>query len=89
MILRPLLILLQIFFILIGALYLSFSRDLPSVETITEIKLTNPMRIYTKDEKLIGLFGSEKRKIISYDEIPETLKHAIISAEDADHRQNW
>ncbi len=83
MILRPLLILLQIFFILTGALYLSFSRDLPSVETITEIKLTNPMRIYTKDEKLIGLFGSEKRKIISYDEIPETLKHAIISAEDA------
>ena len=42
------------------------------------------MRIYTKDEKLIGIFGSEKRQIISYKDIPLTMKNAIISAEDSD-----
>ena len=62
--------------------YLIFSKDLPKIETITEIKLTNPMRIYSADNKLIGLFGTEKRQIVSYEDIPENLKNAIIAAED-------
>ena len=84
MILRPLLILIQAAFILLGLIFLIFSRDLPSIQSITEIKLTDPMRIYTKDEKLIGIFGAEKRQIISYQDIPNTMKNAIISAEDSD-----
>ncbi len=84
MILRPLLILIQATFILLGLIFLIFSRDLPSIQSITEIKLTDPMRIYTKDEKLIGIFGAEKRQIISYEDIPNTMKNAIISAEDSD-----
>jgi penicillin-binding protein 1A len=82
--LRPLLIFIQASLILVGTIFLIFSRDLPSIQTITEIKLTDPMRIYTKDEKLIGIFGSEKRQIISYKDIPLTMKNAIISAEDSD-----
>ena len=62
--------------------YLIFSKDLPKIETITEIKLTNPMRIYSADNQLIGLFGTEKRQIVSYEDIPENLKNAIIAAED-------
>jgi penicillin-binding protein 1A len=66
----------------VGMVYLIFSKDLPKIETITEIKLTNPMRIYSSDNQLIGLFGTEKRQIVSYEEIPENLKNAIIAAED-------
>ena len=87
--LRPLLIFIQAFLILVGTIFLIFSRDLPSIQTITEIKLTDPMRIYTKDEKLIGIFGSEKRQIISYKDIPLTMKNAIISAEDSDFLPLW
>lgn len=61
-----------------------FSKDLPKIETITEIKLTNPMRIYSEDNQLIGLFGTEKRQIVNFEEIPENLKNAIIAAEDGD-----
>ena len=69
---------------MIGVVYLLFSKDLPKIETITEIKLTNPMRIYSTDNQLIGLFGTEKRQIVSFEEIPENLKNAIIAAEDGD-----
>ena len=81
-ILRLSLVLLQFIFMVIGAVYLIFSKDLPKIETITEIKLTSPMRIYSADNKLIGLFGTEKRQIVSYEEIPENLKNAILAAED-------
>ncbi len=80
--LRICLVLLQFIFMMIGVVYLLFSKDLPKIETITEIKLTNPMRIYSSDNQLIGLFGTEKRQIVSFEEIPENLKNAIIAAED-------
>ena len=81
-ILRIILLLLQSSFLIIGAIYLFLLKDLPKVETITEIKLTNPMRIYAADKQLIGLFGTEKRQIVKYADIPENLKNAIIAAED-------
>ncbi len=81
-ILRISLVLLQFIFMVVGMVYLIFSKDLPKIETITEIKLTNPMRIYSADNQLIGLFGTEKRQIVSYEDIPENLKNAIIAAED-------
>ena len=81
-ILRLSLVLLQFIFMVVGMVYLIFSKDLPKIETITEIKLTNPMRIYSADKQLIGLFGTEKRQIVSYEDIPENLKNAIIAAED-------
>ncbi len=81
-ILRLSLVLLQFIFMVVGTVYLIFSKDLPKIETITEIKLTNPMRIYSADNQLIGLFGTEKRQIVSYEDIPENLKNAIIAAED-------
>ena len=81
-ILRISLVLLQFVFMVIGAVYLIFSKDLPKIETITEIKLTSPMRIYSADNQLIGLFGTEKRQIVGYEEIPENLKNAILAAED-------
>tara|TARA_A100001234_G_scaffold39936_1_gene32230 strand:+ start:2346 stop:4679 length:2334 start_codon:yes stop_codon:yes gene_type:complete len=42
------------------------------------------MRIYASNDELIGLFGTEKRQIVKFDEIPDNLKYAIIAAEDGD-----
>jgi len=86
--LRIFLVLIQIGLLMLGLVFTFFSRDLPNIEIITEIKLTNPMRVYTKDEKLIGQFGTEKREIIRFEEIPKTLKNAIIAAEDGDFYQH-
>ena len=78
-ILRLFLLLLQFAFLFIGIIYFIFSRDLPKIETITEIKLTNPMRIYASDNELIGLFGTEKRQIVKFDEIPDNVNEHLSS----------
>jgi len=86
--LRIFLVVIQIGLLMLGLVFAFFSRNLPDIEIITEIKLTNPMRVYTKDKKLIGQFGTEKREIIKFEEIPKTLKNAIIAAEDGDFYQH-
>ena len=86
--LRILLVIAQFGLAVLGFIVILFSRNLPDIDIITEIKLTNPMRIYTADNKLIGQFGTEKREIIKFQDIPETLKNAILSAEDGDFYQH-
>lgn len=83
-ILRIILLLLQSAFLFVGLIFFILLKDLPRIETISEIKLTNPMRIYASDEQLIGLFGTEKRQIVKFNDIPDNLKNAIIAAEDGD-----
>ncbi len=43
-----------------------------------------PSRIYDKDGELIGEFYSQRRIILSPNEIPDIVKKAVISAEDRD-----
>ncbi len=39
-------------------------------------------RLYAGDGTLLGEFAEERREIVSYDRIPETLIHAVLAAED-------
>lgn len=55
---------------------------LPSLEALTDYKPRIPLRVFTADGTLIGEFGEERRTYISIKEVPEPLKHAILSAED-------
>ena len=57
--------------------------DLPSVEKLTEIKLSVPLKIYTSDERLIAEFGKERRKYLPLSDVPDLLVKAFIAAEDA------
>ena len=57
--------------------------DLPSVEKLTEIKLSVPLKIYTSDKKLIAEYGKERRKYLPLSEVPDLFVKASIAAEDA------
>ena len=57
--------------------------DLPSVEKLTEIKLSVPLKIYTSDKKLIAEYGKERRKYLPLSEVPDLFVKAFIAAEDA------
>jgi penicillin-binding protein 1A len=63
-------------------LRLTIIPDLPSVESIHELKLQVPLRIYTRDGKLIGEFGAERRAPVKYAELPKPLIQAFVAAED-------
>jgi len=63
-------------------LYLYLSPKLPSVESLREIKLQTPLRVYSSDGKLIGEFGEQRRTPLRYDQIPELYIKALLAAED-------
>ncbi len=66
----------------LSGLYLYLSPKLPEVETLRQIKLQTPLRIYSADNRLIGEFGEKRRQPIDYSEIPQPYIDAILSAED-------
>ena len=63
--------------------YLYLSPKLPPAEDYRNVRLVNPLRIYTADEKLIAEFGEVRRNPIKYDEIPPLLVDALIASEDS------
>jgi len=63
-----------------GATVLYLEPTLPPASEIQNIELQIPMRIYTKDQKLLGEFGEKRRTPISFDEIPQNYINAVISA---------
>ncbi|QJQ95072.1 MULTISPECIES: penicillin-binding protein 1A [Halomonadaceae] len=64
-----------------AALY--FAPGLPDVRQLQDFELHTPLRIFTRDGKLIGEYGEERRIAVEFDEIPVDLVQALLSAEDA------
>ncbi|SFU58728.1 penicillin-binding protein 1A [Halomonas korlensis] len=68
---------------------LYFAPGLPDVRQLQDFELHTPLRIYTRDDKLIGEYGNERRMPVEFEQIPEEMVQALLSAEDAgyfDHR---
>jgi penicillin-binding protein 1A len=55
---------------------------LPSLEALTDYRPKVPLRVYSEDGHLIGEFGEERRAFIKIQDVPESLKQAILAAED-------
>ena len=64
------------------AIYISLKDDLPSVESLKEIKWQTPMQIYSADGKLISQFGEKKRIPLKLDQMPQQLINAVLATED-------
>ncbi len=56
--------------------------NLPDLNAMTDYRPRVPLRIYTSDKVLIGEFGEERRNVLRFDEIPDVMKSAVLSAED-------
>jgi penicillin-binding protein 1A len=66
---------------LFGA-YLYLEPKLPSIETLKDVRLQVPLRIYSIDHLLIAEFGEKRREPLSYDQIPPIMINAFLAAED-------
>lgn len=64
-------------------LYYYVKDDLPSVETLRDVRLQTPMQVYTADGRLISQFGEQRRIPLSLDEMPQQMLDAILATEDA------
>lgn len=64
------------------ATLVSINNQLPSVESMKDIRLQTPLRIFTIDGKLIGQFGQKRRIPVKLAEVPPLLIKAFIATED-------
>ena len=56
--------------------------SLPSVDSLRNVELQVPLRIYSADQRLVTTVGEQRRIPLTIDEIPLTLKQAFLAAED-------
>ena len=62
--------------------YVYLVPTLPSLEAMRNVELQVPLRVYTRSGALIAQIGEQRRIPVSYDQIPDLVKHAFIAAED-------
>jgi len=57
--------------------------SLPTLDAVTDYRPKLPLRVYTADNVLIGEFGQEHRDFVAIADIPDLMKNALLSIEDA------
>lgn len=57
-------------------------RQLPSVEALRDYRPQVPLRVFTRDDVLIGEFGTEHREFIPIERMPKLMSDALLAAED-------
>lgn len=62
--------------------YQYLESELPDVSNLKGTKLPVPMKVFTKDGKLLAEFGEIRSTPIPYEQIPPRLVQAVISTED-------
>ena len=67
----------------IGIAYWLIEPRLPSVDVLKDVRLQVPLRVYTKDAKLIATIGETRRIPVKIEDVPQQLKNAFLAAEDA------
>lgn len=67
----------------LGVLWYAYGRDLPDVETLRDVQLQVPLRVFTADGELISVFGEKRRIPVAIEDIPDNLRNAFIAGEDA------
>lgn len=63
------------------AVLIAYPR-LPSLEEVVRYQPKIPLRIYTSDGKLMGVYGEERRMFTKISAFPSVLKNAVVAAED-------
>ena len=66
-----------------GIVLYSVSSRLPDVQSLRNIELQEPMYVYARDGRLMGLFGEMRRYPVDIKDVPLQVKQAFLAAEDA------
>ena len=80
-----------LYLLLTGLLFLSVAAavltmkvaaELPSIETLRDVQLQVPLRVYTRDRRLLAEFGEKRRNPVRIEDVPQDMVHAFLAAED-------
>ena len=78
----PLVILFSMAIMVILGAYLYYTPQLPSVKELQNIQLKLPIRVYSREDKLIAEFGQYRRRLVKINEIPQSVIDAFVAIED-------
>ena len=67
----------------LGLLYVVIAPKLPDVDALRNVELQEPLYVYARDGRLMALFGETRRYPIEIEAVPDKVKQAFISIEDA------
>ncbi len=66
-----------------AGLYAYFSRDLPQITSLKDYRPPIITTVFSDDNRKIGEFFKERRKVLPLQDMPEMLLHAFVAAEDS------
>ena len=76
---------------LVGALLLGVTGAyqylhpaIPDVADLRDVRLQMPLRVYTRDHRLIAQLGEQRRIPLSFEHVPRQIINAFLAAEDND-----
>jgi len=64
------------------ATYYYLKPTLPDVAQLRDVRLQVPLRVYSRDGRLLGQIGEQRRVPVTWEEIPPVVVHAVLAAED-------
>ena len=68
--------------IVVGGVFWVYGKDLPDVAPLANYQPPTLTRIYSPEGRIIDEYAEQRRIYIPFDEIPDMVKNAFISAED-------
>ncbi len=77
-----LLALLTLGVVVLTGLYFYLAPQLPSADKLTEVRLQVPLKVYTREGKLIAEFGEMRRIPVQFGQVPKQLVQSVLAAED-------
>ena len=69
--------------IALGVAYYYLEPELPDIDNLRDVRLQVPLKVYSRDGKLIAEFGEQRRTPLDYEQFPKRMVEAFLSAEDA------
>ncbi len=66
----------------VSGLALYLNTKLPHVESLKNIQLQTPLKVYSSDLKLIAEFGEKRRTPVNIADVPPLFVKAVLAAED-------
>jgi penicillin-binding protein 1A len=73
---------------LAGTLFVYWS-DLPQIHALEDFMPDVVTELYADDGQIIGSFALQRRILLTYEQIPQMLKDAILTTEDQHFNQHW
>jgi penicillin-binding protein 1A len=68
--------------LVVAGAYLYVAPDMPDVDALREVRLQEPLRVYSRDGLLMAEYGEQRREPMRLEDMPATLVQAFLAAED-------